>query len=357
MKLSHFCKGRDNNFNLIRIAAALAVFLDHSFILAMHRRAGRPMRMRPGMDIGDIAVDVFFITSGFLVSGSLLTRQRTIEFLWARVLRIYPALLLMLLVTVFALGPVFTTLPLSAYLSDSTTYVYLAKCSTLFGGIALRLPGVFDGNPHKSLVNMSLWTLPYEVWMYAILAFGWLALKITGRYRSKAFGVGLIIYAVLSGSCLLASRCFYLFPESEFGRLSFMFFTGATFYVLKEHIVLSRSLFWLMLIALFFSIWHQRVFCAVYILSLAYLVLFFAYVPSGYIRKYNVLGDYSYGTYIYAYPVQQSVAALIPGVSVVSMMLISAGPTIALAVMSWHFLERRALALKGALRWQRKTTA
>jgi peptidoglycan/LPS O-acetylase OafA/YrhL len=144
-----------------------------------------------------------------------------------------------------------------------------------------------------------------------------------------------------------------VFRESDFARFSFMFFAGATFCVLKEHVVLSRSLFWLILIVLFFSLWQERVFSAVYTLSIAYLVLFFAYVPSGYIRKYNMLGDYSYGMYIYAYPVQQSVAALMPGVSVVSMILLAAGPTIVLAVMSWHLLERRALALKGALRGRR----
>ena len=354
MKLSDVSKGRDNNFNLIRIAAALAVLVSHSFVLAMGRQAVRPLQTQLGMEIGDIAVDVFFITSGFLVTGSLLTRQRTIEFVWARVLRIYPALLLMVCATVLMLGPLFTSLPLSAYFSDSTTYSYVAKCSTLFDGVAVTLPGVFDDNPHKSFVNMSLWTLPYEVWMYALLAFGWLALLVTRQYRLKAFTAGVVIYAVLSGGYILASHSFNVFSSGDFARLSFMFFAGATFCVLKEHIVLSRSLFWLMLIALFFSLWHERVFSAVYTLSLAYLVLFLAYVPSGYIRKYNVLGDYSYGTYIYAYPVQQSIAALMPGVSVISMILLSAGPTVILAVMSWHFLERRALGLKGALGGRQK---
>ncbi len=357
MKLSDFSKGRDNNFNLIRIAAALAVLVSHSFILTMGRRAGRPLRAQTGMEIGDIAVDVFFITSGFLVTGSLLTRQRTLEFVWARVLRIYPALLLTVFATVFVLGPLFTTLPLSAYLSDSSTYGYLAKCSTLFGGISIQLPGVFDDNPHRSFVNMSLWTLPYEVWMYAFLAAGWFALLVTRQSRVKALTIGVIIYAALSGSCVLGSRCFHWFPDSDFARLSFMFFTGATYCVLKEHITLSRPLFWLLLVMLLLSFWDRRLFSGVYVLSLAYIVLFLAYIPSGFIRQYNHLGDYSYGMYIYAYPIQQSVAALVPGVSALSMIVISAVPTIVFAVMSWHFLERRALALKGTLPWQHKMAA
>jgi peptidoglycan/LPS O-acetylase OafA/YrhL len=125
-----------------------------------------------------------------------------------------------------------------------------------------------------------------------------------------------------------------------------MFFTGAAFYVLKEHILISRSLFWLIVIALFCATQDKSMFYVVYIMSIAYLLFFLAYVPSGYIRKYNLLGDYSYGIYIYAFPVQQSVAALIPGVSVLSMLLISAATTILLGALSWHLLERRALGLK-----------
>jgi peptidoglycan/LPS O-acetylase OafA/YrhL len=71
-----------------------------------------------------------------------------------------------------------------------------------------------------------------------------------------------------------------------------------------------------------------------------------AYVPSGQIRNYNRLGDYSYGLYIWAFPVQQSIAALIPGVSVAYMIVISATVSIILAVISWHLVERRALNLK-----------
>jgi peptidoglycan/LPS O-acetylase OafA/YrhL len=348
VKLSHFSQGRDNNFNLIRIIAALAVLVTHSFAVATGNWDAEPLSQSIGMTMGEIAVDVFFITSGFLVTASLLIRQNTIEFVWARALRIYPALMLMLFLTVFILGPCFTSLHLSAYLSDGITYRYLAKCGTLFAGVNNQLPGVFDGNPCKNAVNGSLWTMPFEIRMYAILALAWLALRIMRQYRLKALSLCIMIYAVLSGIYVLGSR-FDLFPTRDFARLSFMFFTGATFYVLKEHIIISRRLFGLMIIMLAFSIcWDKRVFYVVYILSLAYLVLFLAYVPSGHIRRYNLLGDYSYGIYIYAFPVQQTVAALIPGVSVTSMILISAAATIFLAAMSWHLLERRALALKGA---------
>lgn len=104
-----------------------------------------------------------------------------------------------------------------------------------------------------------------------------------------------------------------------------------------------------MLIVLVAAIGHRYVFFVVYTLFIAYLLFFLAYVPAGHIRKYNLLGDYSYGIYIYAFPVQQSVAALVPGVSVLNMILISFPVTVFLSALSWHLLERRALSLKGRL--------
>ena len=343
MKLSSFSQGRNNNFNLIRIVAALAVLVTHSFALVGD---AEPFGQSLGMTMGSIAVDVFFITSGFLVTASLLTRQSIIEFVWARVLRIYPALLILVLFTVFVLGVYFTSLPLSTYFTSGRTYTYLLKCSTLVSlGVPFKLPGVFDNNPYKSAVNGSLWTMPYEVRMYAILAVVWFALRITRTYRLKAFQLIIITYAVLSGIYVLAIP-FYFPTVNYLVKLSFMFFTGSSFYVLKEHIHLSSLFFWFIVIALAFAIGNVRLFYVIYTLSIAYLLFFMAYVPSGYIRNYNRLGDYSYGIYIYAFPVQQSVAALIPGMSVVYMIVISATVSILLAAISWHILERRALSLK-----------
>jgi peptidoglycan/LPS O-acetylase OafA/YrhL len=96
---------RDNNFKLIRVAAALAVLVTHSFVLATGDRDAEPLNDSLGLTLGDIAVDVFFVTSGFLVTASLLRRERTLDYLRARALRVYPALWAMLLVVVFALGP------------------------------------------------------------------------------------------------------------------------------------------------------------------------------------------------------------------------------------------------------------
>lgn len=344
IKLSNFTQGRDNNFNLIRILAALAVLITHGFALAIGTSDAEPFRVRLGMTMGTIAVDIFFITSGFLVTSSLLNRQSAIEFIWARVLRVFPALFVMLFLTVFGLGVFFTSLPIPTYLADSNTYIYLFKCATLITGVAHNLPGVFNSNPYKDEINGSLWTMTYEVGMYTILTVVWVALRLLNRSNSKPFKIAIV--ATFIGVLVLVNQL-YPFIGRHFIRLFFMFFSGAAFYLYKEHVTLSRSLFCLFVMALLLSFAiNKHVFFVVYALTIAYILFYVAYVPSGIIRKYIQVGDYSYGIYIYAFPVQQSIAALIPEVSVSSMLVISVSVTFLLAALSWHFLEQRALSLK-----------
>jgi peptidoglycan/LPS O-acetylase OafA/YrhL len=346
VKLSHYTEDRDNNFNLIRIVAAFAVLITHSFALSIGTGTTEPFRDSLGMTMGSIAVDVFFMTSGFLVTGSLLARDSMLEFLWARALRVFPALLVMVLLTVFALGPLMTSWPLASYFADSQTYVYLVKCATVVSGVVYNLPGLFEDNPFKQAVNGSLWSLPYEIRMYAILAIAWAAWRVTKRAGLRMFAPTVVTAAVSAGLYVIA-RHFLRPSDDQFATLFFMFFLGAAFYVLRARIVLSRSWFWLSVVALLVSSMVDRhAFFLVYMLTIGYTVLYLAYIPSGFVRAYNRVGDYSYGVYIYAFPVQQSVVALTPGISVALLCVISAFVTLLFAALSWHLLERRALGFK-----------
>lgn len=345
MNLSNFAEGRDNNFNLIRIAAAFAVLVTHSFALAIGTGDAEPLRNTLGITIGSIAVDVFFVTSGFLVTQSLFSRQSTIEFLWSRILRIWPALIVMLLITVFGLGLYFTTLPWIDYLLTPQTYKYLVKNAVLLWGVNYNLPGVFDNNPYKGAINGSLWTLPNEIYMYLMLVVTWAILRFSPAMRLSLLKMTIVIYAFASGVIVLLGHLNVIY-ESTFAHLFFMFFSGACFFVLKERIVISRTVFRILIVSLVASTIDKQTFFFVYVFTISYILFYTAYVPTGTIRKYNLMGDYSYGVYIYAYPVQQSIAALIPGVSVFSMLLISATITFLLAVFSWHIVEKHALGLK-----------
>lgn len=349
MRLSNAVRaqGRDNNLNLLRILAALAVLISHSFALATGDLNAQPLRLRLGITPGAMAVDVFFVTSGFLVTGSLLKRRGVTEFLAARVLRIYPALLFMVGLSVLAIGVGFTTLSPGAFLSSSVTAHFFAKNATLITGASYELPGVFVSNPYKFAVNGSLWTMPFELWMYCALAVVWTLSRAAQQYGELAFKFGLVALAIASGVAYIRHLGWPTHQSpGDLVHLTFMFFTGATYFILKDRLILSHSIFWTLLCAVIIAALNKIAFGIVWAFAVAYLALFVAYVPSGVIRSYNKLGDYSYGIYIYAFPVQQTLAALYPGISVVSMTVVAVTITLTLSVMSWHLIEKRALQLK-----------
>ena len=204
------------------------------------------------MDISLLALDVFFFTSGFLVTSSLMNRQHLIEYVFARVLRIYPALLVMQLLTVFGLGLFLTTLPWPSYLFSYHTMKFWIKDSILIDGLVQTLPGVFQTNPLNHNVNSPLWTLPYELGLYGILAAVWVVLarlaKSVHAFRIAMVGCALAVVPllVLCPSCQTYGQIY----GGSFLRLGGIFFIGAAAFVFKDRIVLSGRVFWSLLIVL-----------------------------------------------------------------------------------------------------------
>lgn len=347
VRLADAARGHDNNFKLIRILAASAVLVSHSFPLSLGKGAAEPSL--GVISLSALAVDAFFVTSGFLVTASLFNRQSIGDFVLARVLRIFPALWVMTLLTVFALGLAFTTLPAASYLSDPETLKYLAKSSTLFAGVSFTLPGVFATNPYSGSVNGSLWSLPYEVRMYALLAGAWVLLGWTGKQRTRS--LRWVLLAAAAGAFALAGVLqFWGAERSPFLRLFFMFFCGAALHAFRERIVLHRVAFWCCCaLLLACGLLNRQLFQLAYMATIGYVLLYLAYVPAGPVRRYNAAGDYSYGIYIYAFPIQQALAAVVPGIGVAALMLCAACVSLLLAAASWHLIEEPALALKGRL--------
>lgn len=343
MTLGDVAHGRDNNFNLIRFCAALAVLISHAFAVAGGSGSAEPMRHTLGLTWAYMAVDVFFLTSGFLVTASLLTRRSAVSFAWARALRIFPALWVMLALTVFGLGLALTNSSAHGYLTARETWRYLVKNAILLRGMVPDLPGVFGSNPIRSVVNGSLWTLGPEVEMYLIL----FALGILATISRR---LGVIRWSVVAIAVCAAAPYFmngnFDNSSDEYSRLTFLFFLGASCYLLKDRIPFKRSAFFALLAVVLLSAPDRRVFFFAFSIALPYLVFYLAYGFGGRIRAFNRCGDYSYGIYIYAFPVEQTTAHLVPGIPVASLMGISAIVTLVLAILSWHLLEKRALLLK-----------
>ena len=346
MRLSEYAVGRDNNFNLIRLAAALSVIFSHSVAVL-----GLPSRREfffdhLGLSLAEMAVDVFFVTSGFLVAGSLVKRGDVIAYLWARALRIYPAMWAMLILTVFVLAPALTTLPLADYLTAPKTHDYFVKCATLIGGVRYSLPGVFETAPLHGEFNGSLWTLPIELRLYCYLAAGWLALAVAPAIRLRALSVGAPVAAAAFLALILRGRLFGA-PFNAADTRIFMFLYGTTLYLWRDRIPMSPRLLIAALGGLLLASVNKQAFFVVYVFCLAPLVLHLAYLPKGRIRAFNDWGDCSYGVYIYAFPIQQTLAFLFPGMALIVMIALSSAITLGVAALSWTLIERRALALKG----------
>jgi len=206
MVLEGFVKGRNNNFNLLRMVAAFSILIFHSFSLP-YQETQKFFSFHIG-DIDDFFVHIFFVTSGFLVTASLLHRQSLADFLWARALRIFPALFFMLVLSVILIGLFFSTLSFRDYFTNTDVYYYFVKCLTLFSGVVYHLPGAFSENP-TTAINGSLWTLPYEVKLYALLVSGWVALKIISPLKNeKLFKVFISIIYISLALIFISKYCF-----------------------------------------------------------------------------------------------------------------------------------------------------
>ena len=352
--LSSYDLGRDNNFNLLRAIAAMMVIYSHTLALS-----GRSETVWGVTSFGTLGVRLFFVMSGFLITKSFLSRQSLKHFLLARFFRIYPGVWVAVIFCFFPVGWYFSTLRGAAYWQHPSVVKYFLKNMTLLTGTA-NIAGVFGGNPARSSVNGSLWTLQYQLILYLITALlGVLALLQDKRRYAIGLGVVVLAYvffktqgaanleAFLKGSGLRADRWL---------DLSLLFILGGAFCVYRNHIPLNWPLALLsigIVVSSFRWGWRDWVLPVAF----AYAVLSLAFLPRGILRKFNRLGDYSYGLYIYAFPVQQSLMALYlrahpdlvvvkgksPAWEVWPYFFSSLLGTIILAFLSWHLVEKPAL--------------
>jgi peptidoglycan/LPS O-acetylase OafA/YrhL len=348
--LGALAQGRDNNLNLMRMVAASLVLMSHSYVLSSGATASEPWNATLGMSPGSLAVDIFFVISGFLVTASLLKSRSVWLFTVARAMRIYPGLWIALLVSTLVVCVGFTSLSVQEFIRHPQTWRYLARNAVMITGGEAFLPGTFTNNPFAEAVNGSLWTLRYELRMYALLAVIWV---IAGKLSAKEqqprwFSISVL---VLTGALMLGSVGLRIAGlSSDFVALGAMFFAGASAYVLRGHIPLRGR--WVVASGLLMAAgacWSQAVFGVIYGLLVPYVIFYLAFVPRGLLRRYNRVGDYSYGIYIYAFPVQQMLVALRPDTSVWALTAAAGGITLVLAALSWHSVERPAMHRKDAV--------
>jgi peptidoglycan/LPS O-acetylase OafA/YrhL len=282
---------------------------------------------------------MFFFLSGFLVSTSAYRLRSTSTFLLFRIFRIFPALLVEVFLSAVVLGGMLTTFSSSDYYFSLYFYKYFLN---VVGNVQFYLPGVFQYHP-CAIVNANLWTLPSEFYCYAILA----CLMLTRIFFNRKLFFGVF----LSGS---AVALYFLVTKWTWGDagvvfvrpplLVYSFFLGAFAFVFSDRIIITKALFSLSILGLGFFDWKYTTILG--ILSACYLCLCIGFID---LRKFPLIkhGDYSYGVYLYGFPIQQTVWHLLPIAHEWWILFLIAFPiTLGFSIFSWKFVEKPFLKLK-----------
>lgn len=327
---------RIDNFLLLRIIAALAVIYGHSFALAQPD-GSRDIFVRNGwpMYSGDIAVAMFFVISGFMVSGSYLAREDLFEFAKARLLRIVPAFALVLVLCAWVIGPVMTTLPAGEYFRDPGVAAYVFKNLRFSSDMAWFLPGVFEEQVRDG-VNGSIWTLPAEMRMYVLAA----TLGVLGLLTHRWLGTAVLATLLWLGF----SHPEYIPLHQDWFRLAGFFSLGILAQLHKDRLH-ARHAVMLVLAMLVYLSMRSRSAPFLLAICLAYFCFWFAYRTPVW-RRLERWGDPSYGIYLWGWPVQQVLVAQMPAMTPWHNFQLAAVIATCLGYLSWWCLERPALKLK-----------
>jgi peptidoglycan/LPS O-acetylase OafA/YrhL len=338
---SQYEDNRNNNFNLIRLSASLIVLYTHSYALSGHlpNQQGTPIAYFIYL-LGNVGVDMFFLVSGFLVTRSYIKRNDLKGFLWARMIRIYPGLLCAILFAVFIVGLFDTQLNYKDYLKHHDIYNYIAINLSLIKTV-VNLPAIFEGNHYPNQINGSLWTLPAEARLYLYVAlFG-----IVGFFnRPRTFNIiACLLIAVAvqwpAYILLISDNPLYYSP-------ALLFIIGSLFYINKVFIPSSGFVLGLLFFCLIYTLYYQNTYKDIaYTLFLPYFVFWLAY-NAPLLHFFNKLGDYSYGIYIYAFPIQQLIISRQKELNVDQFFFYSLFWTLVIAIFSWHLIEKPALRFK-----------
>ena len=333
---------RHNNFDALRLVAAISVIFSHAFLIGEGTQDPEPLYWVTGGQtvLGVVGVFVFFTISGYLVAQSFEATGSPLRFLAKRGLRIYPGLLACLLVSVFVMGPLVTDLQLAAYLRTSAVYTYVVSNFAMVLP-ANTLPGVaFTGYSAGSVIDGPLWTLPSEVAMYLMLC----ALGMVGALRLRVIapllllGLGGLWFDTASSEYFIGSAL-WLLP---------FFAAGMALYRLRDRPILNDAVALAALVGLVISA-RLHAFILLFPIFGSYLVIYLAFARWLPVLKAARFGDLSYGLYIYGWPIEQWLTRLNGGTLVWPKLFALALPlTAVVAFLSWHIVEQRALRLKPA---------
>jgi peptidoglycan/LPS O-acetylase OafA/YrhL len=331
-----------NNFDFLRLFAAICITFDHSF---NHTPASfpEPLAFISSGKIGFsyVGLGIFFSISGYLIAKSASGSNSFKQFLWKRLLRIQPLLIVVCILSVFLLGPFFTTLSIKEYFLNTTTWTYF-RTTFPITGIQYNLPGVFANYAGEKGVNGSLWTLVVEERLYVILGMIFFLPKLSKPiWYLLTAGANIYFYFLLT------------FPQSNFIHFNYittfytvLFLNGATIFLLQLNLQQKHFNYIIVAAILFVFSFINTNFKFLQITMLPLLVLSIAHLK-GHLNKTGRFGDFSYGIYVFSFPVQQMLsAASFFNDNPYRQFLVTLIIVFPLAICSWHLVEKRFLKYK-----------
>lgn len=342
---SNFTIRQSNNFNLIRFVLAALVLLSHASELIYGNRSHEVLtRVFGTISFGELAVDGFFLLSGYLIVQSWIRSPKILDFFKKRVFRIYPGFIIACFISAFLVGPLGSSA--LDYFSQFNTFKFLIKTFLLQ---LPDIPPVFAGTPYPR-VNDSLWTIPYEFRCYMLVAlFGGF-----GFFRKRHFWLILIAIALflfliptnLSRINILKFQ-YLLGDPIDLCRFLTFFGVGGAFYLFQSHIPLKTN--WALVSALLLTFCMFRINLVKLALPIfgGYLLFWFAFVQIPFLKSLNSIPDISYGVYLYGWPVQKLLIWYFPSFSPWILFLTSLMLACICGLMSWTFVERPCLELIG----------
>lgn len=289
-----------NNFAALRLFGALWVILHHGMILTGHPRGAPSL-----LGTVSFGIVIFFTAAGYLLTSSWLSTPNYRLYTINRIKRIFPALIFVVTFTVFILGPLVSTLTISEYFDNPRTWRYFLN---LLLRPVFALPGVFEDNPDRATVNGSLWTTPPLVIAYMILP------VLLFLFRGKWKAVPVALFGLLSAAVHLHLRdqgeTFVYWGSSLAPNTSMWvyFAVGALIRLLvpAKFLRLDSAIACAVLYMVASQIFPEVAVQLRWILA-PVVILSVGLASTPYIRRADRFGDFSYGLFLWGFPVQQTV--------------------------------------------------
>lgn len=335
---------KNNNFDFLRFLFALLVVISHSYPLSGSSESSQWIYQVTNGQIvlAQIGLSGFFIISGYFIFQSLKRSNSIIDYFKKRFLRLFPALIVVLFLTM-VLAP-FVYNSETPFFQNAAIYTYFPNNLSLYH-LQPSIKGIFDTNSYHA-INGSLWTIRYEFSLY-------IALSLLFFFRKQKW----VLFSLISFAFLLFYTIynFYLtrFSSSTlFGIQGYHLLNLGTFFIagsllssmqferLKYKKLILGVVLFILLLSLFLNEYNS-----VKHIILPIIIMLIGFMPLPFISTFGKFGDMSYGIYIYSFPIQQTLMYFFK-MNTYTLLFTSVLLSISFGFLSWHWIEKRALKYK-----------